>query len=179
VWFWWSYLFVASAEFSVVLFAAVLKMYLKRRNQEIIAKLTDFHSTEVVYRDCDWLEIDSRSLVPGDVIRVQNDWAVPCDIVLTKGMAVCDEAGLTGESMPVPKMSAPKEASKTRVVDHGASKHTLFAGTTVLQAGATEKEEVTGVVVATGIRTSKGELISHILNPATMIFKYDEEVSCL
>ncbi len=179
VWFWWSYLFVASAEFSVVLFAACLKMYLKRRNQCIIAKLTDFQSTETVYREGAWVQLDSRFLVPGDVIRVQSGWAVPCDVVITQGMAVCDEAGLTGESMPVPKMAAPKDATRTPVVDHSAAKHTLFAGTTVLQAGSTDKEEVLGIVIATGIRTSKGELISHILNPATMIFKYDEEFTAV
>jgi cation-transporting ATPase 13A3/4/5 len=175
VWFWYSYLFVAFCEFSIVLLAAFLKMYLKRRNQEIIAQLTVFHSTESVLRDGTWLGIDSALLVPGDVIRVQSEAAVPCDIILIQGMAVCDESGLTGESMPVPKTAAPKNGSNTRVTDNGAAKHTLFAGTTVLQAGSSESEVVTGVVIATGIRTSKGELISHILNPPAMIFKYDEE----
>ena len=53
-------------------------------------------------------------------------------------------------------------------------KHTLFAGTTLLQADA---QGCTAVVTQTGIRTAKGDLVSMILYPAEMVFEYDEELA--
>ena len=55
--------------------------------------------------------------------------------------------------MPIPKLQAPNDA---RVYDpaHGGARHTLFAGTTVLQAGASANEEVLAVVTATGLMLS-------------------------
>ncbi len=56
--------------------------------------------------------------------------------------------------------------------------HVLYMNpTTVLrcQAGTGSDDLVVGVVVSTGIRTNKGQLIAHILNPVEMVFKYDEE----
>lgn len=122
------------------------------------------------------MEVSSRELVPGDVIRIQGDWVLPVDVALVKGHAVCDESGLTGEAMPVYKVALPAESDAAFVPHKGNSKNCLFAGSRVLQAGAKPSDEVVAVVVATGIWTSKGLLISKILFPSTMSFKYDEEL---
>jgi hypothetical protein len=56
--------------------------------------------------------VPSTELVPGDVIRVRGDrWTLPCDAVVVRGTAVCDESGLTGESMPVRKAACPARGS--------------------------------------------------------------------
>lgn len=52
----------------------------------------------------------------------------------------------------------------------------MYAGTTLLQIQQGENEDVLAVVTATGIQTSKGQLISHILYPQKLVFKYNEEL---
>ena len=85
-------------------------------------------------------------LSPGDIIRISSDWKVPADIVLLKGSAVCNESGLTGESMPVSKIPG-KPDSDAEFGTKGANKFTLFAGTKVLQAGSSADEIVYGKVM--------------------------------
>eukprot|EP00435_Cladocopium_sp_Y103_P064497 s93_g26.t1 len=60
--------------------------------------------TAQVLRDGVLSEIDANELVPGDIVKVQNG-PVPCDLVLLRGAAVCDESTLTGESMPVQRLT--------------------------------------------------------------------------
>eukprot|EP00122_Pirum_gemmata_P019051 Pgem_evm1s17846 len=54
-------------------------------------------------------------------------------MVIVDGNCVCNESALTGESMPVQKIQCPNEARSYDSMKAG-SRHTLFAGTTVLQA---------------------------------------------
>jgi H+-transporting ATPase len=57
-----------------------------------------------VLRDGKWLQIESRDLVPGDVVRVRLGDIVPADGKLIEGeYLLCDESALTGESLPVEK----------------------------------------------------------------------------
>ena len=87
-----------------------------------------------------------------------------------------NESSLTGESMPVQKYALSGE-SGIEFDSHGScAKSTLFAGTTVLQAGASEDDQVLALVMGTGINTSKGDLVSSILFPETVLFRYDEEM---
>ena len=86
--------------------------------------------------------------------------------------------------MPVRKSALPTSSAELRAVYDGRrhAKHTLFAGTNILQVtGGTEGpaddawsgykpqeakgNEVMGLVLTTGIDTSKGDLISSILYP--------------
>ncbi|KAK3240845.1 hypothetical protein CYMTET_49348 [Cymbomonas tetramitiformis] len=171
-----------------------------------------------VKRDGCWRTIDSAEALPGDLVRIvdaADGWLLPYDVALTQGTAVCDESALTGESSPVQKTAAPLEDGAARPysnTDHHCARFTLFAGTTVLQAGQSREEEILGVVVATGISTSKGRrpisssssspsgkvgkakvgvmrlmksmgarraagrLLSSMLYPRKVMFKYDEEL---
>ncbi len=65
-------------------------------------------------------------------------------------------------------------------VPQGSGKrHTLFAGTIVVQVGslsARATAETLAVVAATAINTSKGGLISAILYPIEVVFTYDEDL---
>jgi H+-transporting ATPase len=57
-----------------------------------------------VLRDGNWIEVDSRELVPGDIVRVRLGAIVPADLKLTDGdYLLADESALTGESLPVEK----------------------------------------------------------------------------
>jgi H+-transporting ATPase len=57
-----------------------------------------------VLRDGKWLQIPSKELVPGDIVRVRLGDIIPADIKLMNGEYLSiDESALTGESLPVEK----------------------------------------------------------------------------
>eukprot|EP00884_Botryococcus_braunii_P008422 jgi/Botrbrau1/17581/Bobra.0166s0023.1 len=175
LWFWSSYLFVASMMACVVFFSAALSIYMTHRAQVAIASVTSYVTTAKALRDGKWEEVDSPDLVPGDVVWIRSDWDLPCDLILIQGSCVCNESALTGEAMPIQKLQAPPEGH-TYDPAHSGARHTLFAGTRVLQAGTSPSDQVLAVVTATGMATSKGDLLAAILFPKVMLFKYDEEL---
>lgn len=185
IWYWFSYLFVAVIETIVVLTAAFSNIYVTWYNEKTIAKLSEFNLAVEVLRDGMWQKISSKEIVIGDLIKVDNNWDTPCDIVLLQGNAVCNESSLTGESMPIQKISCSpdKDGKEFDSKKESGRKHTLYAGTTVLQARAPLAtnssiiaNKVIGIVIATGTNTSKGDLVSTILFPQKVLFKYDEEL---
>lgn len=159
--------------------SGLVNVHIERKNQKTIAQLTAYSTKCTIIRNGIETVCDSSQLVPGDVCIIKGDsWILPADMCILHGSTVCDESGLTGESMPVRKIALPTpEANHDPQYDseHRDAKHTLFAGTKVLQAGA-GSDSVLAVVTATGIATSKGQLVSSILFPGIMRFKYDEEL---
>ena len=93
--------------------------------------------------------IDSRELVPGDVVTLEPGASVPADLRLlaTTGLQI-DESMLTGESLPVTKREA------TVPVDTAMSDRDdmAFTGTVVARGRGR------GVVVATGDHTELGAI---------------------
>jgi magnesium-transporting ATPase (P-type) len=164
-------------------------MGVPRSAQAIIAALTGTEGDVVVLRGGDRVRVISRDLVPGDVVIVSSESTLPADFVVLSGSGlVCDESGLTGESMPVRKVPLPRPVAtpsgnmlpsgerETYSAAHRDAKHTLFAGCRVLQAGDTgSNDEILALCTATGIETSRGQLVAHILFPEPMRFVYDEE----
>jgi cation-transporting ATPase 13A3/4/5 len=51
--------------------------------------------------------MNSRQLVPGDVIEIPEMCSMPCDIVLLSGSCIVNESMLTGESIPIIKNAIP------------------------------------------------------------------------
>jgi H+-transporting ATPase len=89
-----------------------------------------------VLRDGTWTTVPARNLVPGDVVALKLGDITPADIRLAKGDYLsADESALTGESLPVEK----------KVGD------TAYSGA-VIKLG-----EMTGIVVATGMKTYFGK----------------------
>lgn len=74
------------------------------------------------------IQVDSKELVPGDVIVVPEGANLPCDLILLTGSAIVNEAMLTGESVPVLKASIPV-ASTELYSEKESEKHTLYGGT--------------------------------------------------
>ena len=71
-------------------------------------------------RDGNWTTIDAAGLVPGDVVRIAAGEIVPADVVLVEGEYLsCDQAALTGESLPVSKKSGD-EAYSGSIAKQGA-----------------------------------------------------------
>ncbi|NXC27887.1 AT132 ATPase, partial [Campylorhamphus procurvoides] len=115
--------------------------------------------------------LSSVELVPGDCISIPADGTVvPCDAALLTGECMVNESMLTGESVPVMKTPLPASGAPYSTEEH--RRHTLFCGTHVLQAKAYVGGEVLAVVTRTGFCTAKGDLISSILYPKPVTFKF-------
>ena len=96
--------------------------------------------------------VDATSLVPGDIVTLNVGDIVPADLRLLDAQELaCDEAMLTGESMP---------ADKSVVADPGGASITLRSCAlmgTVVRAGSAR-----GVVVGTGAETEFGRIASRV-----------------
>ena len=97
-----------------------------------------------VRRDGKWETLDARDLVPGDVVDIAGGQIVPADVVLIDGEYLsCDQAALTGESLPVSKKvgdqaysgSIAKQGSMTGLVTATGS-NTFFGRTAKLVGSA-------------------------------------------
>ena len=105
--------------------------------------------TATALRDGRWKEIDVTQLVPGDVIQLTMGEIVPADVRLASVQDLeCDEAVLTGESMPAEKRADPCPAR----AQLGDLTSCALMGTLVRSG------EATAVVVATGGRTEFGRI---------------------
>jgi len=105
----------------------------------------------VVVREGHRLEVEAKSLVPGDVVFLQAGDKVPADLRLldTKNLRV-DEAVLTGESVPAEKAVQPV-AEDASLGDRFSM---AYSGTLVTFGRGL------GIVVATGERTEVGRISS-------------------
>jgi Ca2+-transporting ATPase len=104
-----------------------------------------------VHRDGAQKEIDSKELVPGDIIVLHSGDKVPADArILESREAKVNEASITGESMPVEK----KPHTLTNKLQLADQTNMLFMGTIV------EEGSVKAVVVGTGLNTEIGEIVS-------------------
>ncbi|MCL4451695.1 MAG: HAD-IC family P-type ATPase, partial [Candidatus Thermoplasmatota archaeon] len=88
-----------------------------------------------VLRNSAWIEVQSKDLVPGDIIHCRLGDLVPADVKMMSGEILVDQSALTGESNAVRKVAGGL----------------LYSGS-VLKRG-----EATGVVVSTGSKTFFGK----------------------
>src|SRR5437899_7118869 len=97
-----------------------------------------------VLRDGKWQEIDARTLVPGDIVRLYLGDVVPADCKLIRGDYISiDQSALTGESLPVTKKTG-EDAYSGSVVKQGemvavttaTGANTFFGRTAKLVAAA-------------------------------------------
>ncbi|KAE9327735.1 putative cation-transporting ATPase 13A3 [Phytophthora fragariae] len=177
VWYYFTYWNMGIVMTVVVLGAAVVNIYTQRQIQSSIVQMTRYRTDVTVFRDGQWRELSSPDIAPGDLVKVSENWLVPCDMAIVKGTTVCDESMLTGESMPVQKFPIPERSTDVYDPEKGSKKHTLFAGTRVLSSG--RNEEILAIVQTTGAHTTKGQLIQSILFPIPMRFKYNEHLKVL
>ncbi|DBA67666.1 TPA: hypothetical protein ACH3X2_001259 [Trebouxia sp. C0005] len=110
----------------------------------------------------------SRRLVPGDVIVVLPG-AATCDLVLLQGTCLVEESNLSGEAAQVRKSSfvAHDEGHGRAYHPETHHLHTIHAGTMVQQTWADNAadDEVLGMVVRTGLRTTMGNMLRQIVAP--------------
>ena len=104
----------------------------------------------VALRDGQPVELEARSLVPGDVVIIESGDSVPADVrLLDTAELSCGEATLTGESEAVSKDAAAVLDESTPLPDRRTM---AFMGTSVVTGTAR------ALVVATGARTELGAI---------------------
>lgn len=106
-------------------------------------------STCKVKRDDKIIVINTKELVPGDIIYLESGETVPADIrILSCESLKVDESALTGESVPVQKSS---DVLKNNLILQ-EQKNMLFLGTSITNGKST------GIVVGTGKNTEIGKI---------------------
>ena len=93
----------------IVLLSVVLGFFNELRSERAVEALHDrVRHRCTVHRGGADLEIDVTDLVPGDLVRLELGQIVPADVRLIEVAGLeCDEAVLTGETMPVAKTADP------------------------------------------------------------------------
>ncbi|XP_036446790.1 cation-transporting ATPase 13A2 isoform X1 [Colossoma macropomum] len=117
--------------------------------------------------------VSSVDLVPGDCVVIPSEGLLlPCDAALLAGECMVNESMLTGESVPV--MKTPLPVSGGAYTPESQRRHTLFCGTHIIQAkgGCPGGKGAIAVVTRTGFFTAKGDLVSSILYPQPLNFRF-------
>jgi Ca2+-transporting ATPase len=140
-----------AAVISVILLLAVLLGFFQEfRAERAIEALREMAApTATVVRDGEEHKLPARDLVPGDVLLVQSGDRIPADARLVQSMSLkIEESALTGESLPVDKVSGPLPQD----LELGDRINMVWAGTIATYGRAR------AVVVATGMETEFGRI---------------------
>uniref|UniRef100_A0A8C3JRZ2 Polyamine-transporting ATPase 13A2 n=1 Tax=Calidris pygmaea TaxID=425635 RepID=A0A8C3JRZ2_9CHAR len=171
-----AYYYYAACIFLISTISLGLSLYETRKQTATLQNMAKMSVGVRVHRPSgEEMVVSSADLVPGDCISLPADgMLVPCDAALLTGECMVNESMLTGESVPVMKTPLPggNQAAGTLYSPEEHRRHTLFCGTQVIQAKSYVGREVLAVVTRTGFCTAKGDLISSILYPKPVSFKF-------
>lgn len=146
--------------FVIVALAAILgtlQEFQAGKALEALRKMASPSAT--VLRNGEVGEIPASDLVPGDVVVISYGNKVPADIRLFESNNLqVEEAALTGESLPVEKVT---EAIEGDSIPLGDRKNLLFMGTSISHGRGR------GVVVGTGANTEFGKIATMLQNTKT------------
>ena len=135
----------------------IFTLYETQSHIYFVNKLVAYSVDVNVRRKMKTININSDNLVPGDILILpENNFMMPCDVLLITGTCIMNESFLSGESNPVFKSHIPKNGDKFNKNDQ---KYILYSGTKLLQS----KNEAVGLVIGVGFDTEKGKLIRNIL----------------
>ncbi|HEY8346968.1 MAG TPA: cation-translocating P-type ATPase [Symbiobacteriaceae bacterium] len=140
-----------AAILAIVVLNAVLGVIQEFKADQALAQLKQLTAPRCrVRRDGRVMEIDSRDLVPGDLVLLEAGDPVPADLRLVEAvMLQVDESLLTGESVPVAKNARETLDPATPLADRT---NMAFMSTAVTYGHGT------GIVVATGMQTEVGRI---------------------
>ncbi|MHA1962216.1 MAG: cation-translocating P-type ATPase [Candidatus Thorarchaeota archaeon] len=135
----------------IVVFNAVFGFYQEYKSEKALEALKKLAAPRArVKRDGRWVEVESRDVVPGDVVFFEAGVKVPADGRIFQAVGLSsDEAVLTGESVTARKTNEPLELDGPVV---GDMRNMIFQGS-VITAG-----KGSAVITATGMRTEFGKI---------------------
>src|SRR5512136_549567 len=147
-------IFDAALIFVIVIFCALLAFFQEYRAEKALEALKKMLSPTVrLIRHGREQDIPSKDVVPGDILLLEAGFKIPADGRLIENASLkCDEASLTGESMPVSKDIRPL-AEAVRVEDRT---NMIFTGTVVTYGRGK------AVVTTTGPRTEFGKIAEEV-----------------
>lgn len=127
---------------TIVFLNAFFGFFQESKAEKSLLELKKITTTNVrVIRDGQQTEIDSKLLVPGDIIFIEEGSRVPADCIVLEGVNLeINEAAITGESLPVTK----------------GQNDQIFMGTTVARGRAYARIE------QTGMKTKFGQIASEL-----------------
>ncbi len=137
---------------AVVIVNACLGVYQESKAEKAIEALQAMSAaTCKVIRDGKMQVIKSEDLVPGDVVLLEAGDAVPADGRLFESASLkIEEAALTGESVPVTKITDPIGDGGT--VALGDRKNMVYMGSTVVYGRGS------AIITETGMNTEMGKI---------------------
>src|SRR4030066_321520 len=143
----------------IVVFCEVLGFIQEYRAERALEALKKMLSpTITVLRAGREEEIPSKELVPGDVLLLEAGDKIPADARLVENYSLrCDEAPLTGESVPVGKDIKPLPED----VSVSDRKNMVFTGTTVTYGRGK------AAVTSTGMNTEFGKIAEEVMEVKT------------
>lgn len=149
----------------ITLFVAILPLTLMdaflhwRTQASTLGLKSNLTSKVFVIRDGQDIEIDSKELVPGDILKLSTGIFIPADGIIEDAHEIqIDESVLTGEAFPIQKLKYQHDpfvqSDKLEVAID--TKSLAFAGTRVLTGKGLLR------IIFTGSSTSYGEIVQSV-----------------
>lgn len=174
-----DYIIYAICIFIISILSICISLYEIRKQSITLRNMARFVTNVTVRRDSGAEEyVSSEDLVPGDCLVIpQEGLLLPCDAALLAGECLVNESMLTGESVPV--LKTPLPAGEETYSSETQRRHTLFCGTQLIQAkgGGPGGGGAVAVVTSTGFFTAKGNLVSSILYPQPLNFRFYQDAA--
>ena len=140
---------LAFAILAVIVLNAVFAFFQERHAEHAVEALAAYLPAQArVLRDGTATNIAASTLVPGDILLVEEGDRISADARLISGTADVDLSTLTGESQPVTRSTDGGDAD----VDLLAAANMLFSGSACIAGQAR------AIVTATGMRTQIGRI---------------------
>ncbi len=141
---------------AIVILNVSLSVFQERKAGNAVEALKSMSAPHAkVIRDNELIEIDSKELVPGDIVLLEAGDYIPADLRLIETVNLkIDESALTGESVPVEKDATVILSASTPIGD----RINMGYMSTIVTYG-----RATGVVISIGMETEIGN-IAALLN---------------
>jgi Ca2+-transporting ATPase len=135
----------------IVILNAIIGFVQEYRAEQAMKALKEMAAPEALtLREGEMSSIHASELVPGDIVMLEAGKIVPADLRLQEAVQLkVEEAALTGESIPVEKIT---ESLTDELTSLGDRKNMMFKGTIVSYGRGS------GVVVTTGMNTELGRI---------------------